>query len=247
MNKIVLYVAGFLSFASQSGAAIIYSTSFENPPFHLGQAAGQDGWVNFGNPANVVIENTLAHTGSQALQISATGAVGQTGVQHPESFDTSANPNKIVLVTVDMLRQSGGTLSGVEDLAGFDGAGTDLGVIRWTSNDSLLIVSGSGTITVPSALTKNTWNTFGLAFDFSTRTFSASLNGSLVASGLPFSGASSSPVWTGASLTIQVPGTDNVFFDNYSSSSVSSVPEPISLSLCALGLLTLALYRRKLL
>jgi hypothetical protein len=97
---------------------------------------------------------------------------------------------------------------------------------------------------VPNALTKNTWNTFGLAFDFSTRTFSAFLNGSLEASSLPFSGASASPVWSGASLTIQVPGRDNVFFDNYNSSSVSSVPEPVSLSLCALGVLAVVLYRR---
>jgi hypothetical protein len=246
MPRIIWYLVVFSVLAAPSAASTIYSTSFENPPFHTGQAAGQDGWVDFGNPANVFIEDTFADTGSQALQISATGAAGQAGVLHPESFDTSTSADKTVLVTVDMLRQSGGILSAVQDLAGFDGSGTDLGVIRWANNDSLLIVSGGGTIIIPNALTLDTWNLFGLEFDFTTRTFSAFLNGTLEASDLPFAGSSSSPVWGGASLTIQGPVSDNVFFDNYNSSTLAAVPEPGTASLGILVVLGFVAMRRRL-
>lgn len=240
MRRLIPYLALVLGLSLKlSAATVIYSTSFENPPFVPGQAAGQDGWIDFGNPTHVSIENTFAHTGSQAVQISASGASGQTGIGRIDPFDSS-NGDSLILLTVDMYRQSGGTPSGVEDLAGFDGSSTDIGVIRWASDNSLMIVDGNGTITVKNALTLNTWNTFGLAFDFSTRTFNAYLNGTLEASGLPFSGGNS-PEFLAGSLTIQGPGTDNVFFDNY---SASATPEPMYLPVCALGLVALALYRR---
>src|SRR5580704_17381765 len=45
---------------------VLYSTSFENPPFTTGPIAGQDGWNVFG-PGISTVENSFADTGSQAV------------------------------------------------------------------------------------------------------------------------------------------------------------------------------------
>src|SRR5580692_10300358 len=57
---------------------VLYSTSFENPPFTAGQAiAGQDGWNVFG-PGAEEVESFFADTGSQAVFVDG-GAASQTG------------------------------------------------------------------------------------------------------------------------------------------------------------------------
>src|SRR5580658_5668575 len=76
-------VTGFiLLFGFQFGApawadTVIYSTSFENPPFTVGSIAGQDGWSVFG-PGAQEVENFFADTGSQAVFVDGAAAT-QTG------------------------------------------------------------------------------------------------------------------------------------------------------------------------
>src|SRR5580700_4159335 len=59
---------------------VLYSTSFENPPFTTGPIAGQDGWNVFG-PGISTVENSFADTGSQAVFVDG-GTASQSGPYH---------------------------------------------------------------------------------------------------------------------------------------------------------------------
>src|SRR5580704_10407988 len=61
---------------------VLYSTSFENPPFTTGRIAGQDGWNVFG-PGISTVENSFAKSGSQAVFVDG-GTASQSGPYHSD-------------------------------------------------------------------------------------------------------------------------------------------------------------------
>jgi len=67
LSKLIL-VGALLLLTASASAVVVYSTSFENPPFVLGSINNQDGWVNgSGTGQSQSIVNNYARTGSQSL------------------------------------------------------------------------------------------------------------------------------------------------------------------------------------
>ena len=73
-----LTLAAFCGTASPVSAAVLYATSFENPPFTVGPIAGQDGWAEFPG-SGAFVENSFALTGTQAVDVIPALATGQNG------------------------------------------------------------------------------------------------------------------------------------------------------------------------
>jgi len=74
-----LTLAAFCGTASPVSAAVLYATSFENPPFTVGPIAGQDGWAEFPGSGAAFVENSFALTGTQAVDVIPALATGQNG------------------------------------------------------------------------------------------------------------------------------------------------------------------------
>jgi hypothetical protein len=68
-------------------------TGFEEPDFHVGRLAGQNGWSGSGVG---MIENTTAKEGKQALVINSSGTSCQNGVGVSVRYTTIDNPGKPV-------------------------------------------------------------------------------------------------------------------------------------------------------
>jgi hypothetical protein len=96
-------------------------------------------------------------------------------------------------------------------------------------------------------VTFDQYNNFDLALDYNTSTYSVSLNGALLESGLPFFTAGATELTDADISALQASdsatsnATGVAYFDNY---SVSSVPEPASLGLVAMAALSLTRRRR---
>jgi hypothetical protein len=221
----------FISYLTGMNASTLYSTGFETPTFNTGQLAGQNGWTDDGNASHITVENTFVNTGSQAVQFSASGASGQTGVFLADNYVVPA-ASPVITMTVDYYRASGGTASERVDVSGFDQNANGLGLVRWDANNGLEIVSGNSDTVSNGLLSSNTWEAISIAYNFSNDTFSVYLNNNLVKANLPFyQGGATSTEFLEGGLFIQNPGTDLTYFDNYSVTASAPTPELATLYL----------------
>jgi hypothetical protein len=210
---------------------VLYSTSFENPPFTAGQAiAGQDGWSVFG-PGAEEVESFFADTGTQAVFLDG-GAASQTG---PYQTTTTAGP--LVDLSADLAIFSSTTQSDWQ--FGALGPGLDgfLGGINILSDGSIeALTAGNpviGTFTRASSFDSTAWVNVNLLFNLTTQTYDISVGGVLLDSDVAFCG--SNGVCTGATLSTFANGlfdtfgggNDSGYMDNYAVTLVTAAtPEP---------------------
>jgi hypothetical protein len=230
---------------------VLYSTSFENPPFTPGEAiAGQNGWSVFG-PGAEEVENFFADTGSQAVFVDG-GATAQTG-----PYYTSTSTGPLVDLSADLAIFTSGAQTDWQ--FGALGPGLDgfLGGINILSDDSIeALTAGNpiiGTFMRASGFDSTAWVNVNLLFDLTTQTYDISVGGVLLDSDVPFCG--SNGACTGANISTFANGlfdtfgggTDSGYMDNYSVTLVTPItttPEP-STALPLVLLLGLGLALRK--
>lgn len=230
--------------ASPAGAQVLYSTGFEAPTFSTGPLAGQGGWGVFGTAAAVQVQNTFVHTGTQAVAVIPALAASQTG-----PFRALVTTAPIVLQSADIYLASSSTQSPWQ----FAGLGNGLigfaGGINFSAGGSIFAIS-SGNPNIGS-YARDTWNHLDLVMNFVTQRFTVRLNGTTLASGLPFCGANfSCPGAVVASygsgifdVLSAVPGRNDLgIIDNY---RVAAVPEPTAVLLLASGLVGVAAAHRR--
>jgi len=232
--------------AAQAG--VVYSTGFETSDgYTTGPISGQNGWQVFNSPL-AQVENTFADGGSQALWINGNSNSDQNGAYH---VDAPTEP--IIELSADLY-----IASGIENEWQFSATGPGLsgyigGINLIPTNpvggltDNIQIESGSlGTV---GTFNLNTWNLVDFVFDMDTQTYSFSLNGTLIASGLAFCGSNSgctgAPVASYADSFFDVFGstnsTDEGYMDNFSlTQSTGAAPEPGTLLLMGAGLALVA-------
>jgi hypothetical protein len=231
------------------GNSIVYSTSFEDPPFTPGVITGQDGWNVFG-PGVSTVENTFAESGTQAVFISGATA-SQSGPYHA---DTSTG-TPYVDVSADIAIFTSSTQTEWQFAALGPNLTGYLGGINILANNEIVpITAGSqeiGTFTRATTFDGTAWQHIDLLFNMTAQTYSVTLNGTLLASGLSFCGSNST--CTGASLPTYGDGffdsfgtgNDAAYMDNYSVTNVSGTPEPGTSMLMLGGAGLLALVRRR--
>ena len=226
-----------------ASAQTLYSTGFENPPFTTGTIAGQDGWQVFGTANAAQVENTNAESGSQAVEVIPALDTGQSGPYHVDS--TSAS---LVDLSADLYLASSSNPSQWQ----FAALGPTL-----TPFLGGILINADGTVHTITAgfpnvgtWTYNAWNHVDLRFDITNQTYSLSINGSLVASGVAdcgdnttCTGGETSDYGAGAFNTLGGEANNDIgFMDNF---SVAIVPEPGSGILFGAGLVVLMLIRGK--
>jgi len=231
-------VTGFiLLFGFQFGApawadTVLYSTSFENPPFTAGSSiAGQDGWSVFG-PGAQEVENFFADTGSQAVFVDGAAAT-QTG-----PYQTTATTGPLVDLSADLAIFTSSTQSEWQFAATGPGLVGYLGGIDIQSNGDISAITTAsgdtdiGTYTRATTFDGTAWVNVNLLFDLATQTYDISVGGVLLASDVPFCGGNA--ICTGANLSTFGTGffdtfgggNDSAYMDNYSVTLVTPTPEP---------------------
>jgi len=239
-------------------AAILYSTSFENPPFTLGPIAGQDGWNVVGSGISVV-ENSFAKTGSQAVFVDG-GTPDQSGPYHS---DFSTGP--LLDVSADIAIFTSSTQSEWQFAALGSGLFPFIGGIDVFPDNSFVALTAGfpvlGTFPRATAFDSTAWHHIDLLFNFPAQTYNIALDGTTLASNLPFCGdngpCAGAPVSSysdgyfdsfGQSTFGGTPGTNDAgYLDNYRVANVTGVPEPSSMILLVIGLAGICIgLRRKL-
>jgi len=225
-----IYNAGSAGKCKSAVAGTLYSTGFENPPFTLGNLSGQDGWqvssVCAPVSATVLVENTLVQSGSQAVSVG--GSVScQSGPYHS---DSSTGPLVELSAGIYIATSSSQTqwqFAGLgPGLAPFIG-----GVGILATGQIVAITAGLPTV---GTWTYNAWNNLDFLFNFNTQTYTITLNGVPLASGVPFCGdngpcAGAHVSSYGTSLFDSFGGgNDTGYIDNFSVSSPTVAISSIS-------------------
>jgi hypothetical protein len=241
MQRLVLTIAALAlwlgCFERASADTIIYQTGFENPPFSTGPLNGQDGWETQFTKANVFVQSNLAEEGSQAVQIQATGSNVVTGAFHDDPFDTHGSA--VIRLRSYIYLQSSSTQS-TWALEGEDSAINTLGGFDVFPDGRIRLVTPSLPIVTTPLVQRDKWYSYEVDFQFATQTFQVSINGSPIASSVPFFQNSTTNVFLtgiyGLSRATPV-GNDSFFLDNYDVRAGTIVPELASLPLFLVGLM----------
>lgn len=213
-----------------------FMTGFEPTPaipaYSLGNLAGQNGWSVFG-PGVVTVENFLVKTGTQAVFVDGgVTATSQSGPYHTDS----AGP--VVNLSADIYLASSSVETSWQFAAlnffppyPFDG-GID---VNAGTNTIQAITAGMPVI---GTFTRDQWNHVDILLNFTTQLFGISINGSTLASNLPFCEAEFACTSTGTVASYSsgffdtfggVTGSNDLgIIDNY---AVTTTPEPTSLLL----------------
>ncbi|MFO0789330.1 MAG: PEP-CTERM sorting domain-containing protein [Pirellulales bacterium] len=170
---------------STHAAGTILSTGFE-PPMVTGQLQGQQGWaVAGGGTSTAIVENSVVHSGTQALQVTKTAAPNN---DRRWAVPQNGYPTeRFVVVDWDM-RVAPSLSAAFGPFFGMEGYDADLspyvlgslGVDAATGN-VLYQEQGTGTLLEGPIVSFNQWHHFRLVFDFLTDTYRGFVNGTQVA------------------------------------------------------------------
>jgi hypothetical protein len=233
-----------MPFGSLAGALLLMSlstvsahadfvTGFEPPSYTLGPLDGQNGWSVFGTSGFVGVETFEVDSGAQAVSVATSNGFTQTGPWHAGGVT-----GPIVDLSADIMLNSSSDETPWQfaatgaNLIGYAG-GIDITPSATPDIDTITAISG--TSPVVGTLTRNEWNQVNIILNYTSQTFSIVLNGSTLASNLPFCG-SNGPC-TGAYVSdVNADGFFDSFegasandlgvIDNYSYVTVTATPEP---------------------
>lgn len=209
--------------AAFSEAQTLFSTGFESPGYSPGGLTRQNSWYTFGNgnAGNPQVQNTVVRTGSQAISVNASGAVGYS--LHELTYSDSG-ANKIVEGSIQLNMASLGTSwNGLCFIGGNDSNPT-VGCLSVSTFGAPFITNFVNPI-VGRAVAPGTWNEFRLRLDFTAQTMTGFVNGNTIGT-VPFRSAVRTLAAVGFGFSA-IPGSNIAYFDDLSvSASAPSVPLP---------------------
>jgi hypothetical protein len=237
-----VFFAAFLVLASRAARAdtVLYSTGFESPAFTTGPLAGQNGWSVYG-PGTPAVEGFFADTGNQAVFVDG-GSAGQSG-----PYYALASSGPLISLSADLAIFSSSTETQWQFAALGSGLVGYLGGIDIEANGNIEAITAGlpviGTFTRATAFNSSAWQSIDLLFNIATQTYSVTLNGTVLASSVPFCGSNAG--CTGATLSFGDAffdsfggGNDSGYMDNVSIVSVAPEPSlifPVAVALAGIG------------
>jgi hypothetical protein len=220
-------------------AAMIYSKGFEAPTFVPGSLNLQDGWDGHthGVASAAKVQTAIVHSGAQAVRIDGSAVANSAWYEKHVDFDPLALGTPIVTVEWWM-RLDGATANG--KAWGLDVYGTDdkrVGYLQINPSNKVKFNGATTNMTIA----RGVWYDYKLVFDYTTNKYQGYVNGTLVApaAAMPHHhgfGDIDLTRWGSASNKCN----DLAYFDDL---TITTTPEPTTLSLLGLG--ALALLRRR--
>jgi hypothetical protein len=194
-------------------------------------------------------ENTVVGSGAQAVSVDSS-VTAEAGPRHDDS------PTGPLINLAADIRLKSSTTQTDWDFGGLGPGGIQfLGGVGVGANGNVsLIASG---FPVVGTLTRDAWHNVDLLFSMTTQTYVASLDGTVLASHVPFCGDNTTCAGAfistyGRSLfhtfgNTSGTGNDTGYLDNFSVEDVAVVSEPTTLFLCGTTMvgLGLTLWRRR--
>lgn len=218
--------------ATESNAALIYSTGFEPPTYTTGSLSGQDGWTGFAS-----VQSTSAASGNQALQIHYTGST------FAPATHLLATPTAGQIITIEAdLRihypmQAQGDGVAVLTVVGDSGTIGRFGYILGHYRFGNMTFNVYGDPLAPN----DTWHHFVFEMNFPMQTISATFNGTSLGT-LPIINAVAPTTLSSIRISAnQASFPLDAYFDNI---TITSIPEPGSLALLGLALPVVVRRRR---
>jgi hypothetical protein len=209
-------------------ASVVFQTGFEttdSPSYTIGPLTGQNGWccTSVG-----VVENSVVFAGIQAVELDASGTVGQNLENQGLTYTATGNPEFLVTMSTEFMESATGSSSLWDVLVGFGSPGF-LGQIL--VGNGVASLDGIGAVSVPLGV----WNDYQLILNFTSQTETATVNGQTIGSEPFQSLATGLNPSQGLAFGINSsPGTDSGFWDNVS--VIATTPEPSGLVLTLIGL-----------
>jgi hypothetical protein len=228
-SKLIVACLTAASAWGSAQAATVFSTGFEAPTYAAGALAAQDGWAGAGT-----VQSAVVGGGSQALQLSGTGAAyASHGISYAIGTDRVSVQTSFFVPTGTSVSQAGIAVTG------------NTGFIGQLDNVSGLYALGNvNANTSPVAFAAGVWHLLDIEFDFTTKIMAGFVDGTSLGS-IAINNAAQPSMLTGLTLFFQgQPSTaaTTMYFDNV---SVSNVPEPGPMALVGLALAGLCLASRK--
>lgn len=230
-------LAAFSLTSTQAHGATLNSQTFEG--FSNGDLVGQGGWFqDIGTAAAFQVQNTLANTGSKALQVDQAGQPNFT--RAIQFLSTAGSP--VIVISMDFYVALASN-TGQFRLTTFTTSNTAFADVIITSTGSTQLFNEAVNASVSAAaVTVNAWHSVQLSMDFNGRTMGVRFDdGPTTSLGMGVNSVNS----LGAIAIMALPsgtGTSKMFVDNL---EVASVPEPSTMVLLGLGLAAAAGLRRR--
>lgn len=274
-RKFIGMLAGVVMISVPAFGIPVYSTGFEStetPPFVVGTLAPQNLWLkqDVGTGAgSAVVQNDVVKTGTQAVAVTKAPNTS-TFVFRPVTVVTNATTDRYVYVSADVqYDRSSASTSIFGPFVGLDifqgnnrvaTAGFDSMTNDFLIYDPTLVNSGGTLVpnglqpTGPGVAAPQTWYKLLVSLDFTAKVYHLYVNGIeyTPAAGIGFVTPSATTITDGDFAVLPADGdaaaqaaTTTGYFDNFSVSTNSVVPEPASAAAILLGGATLLARRRR--
>jgi hypothetical protein len=181
--------------ALPASATVLYSTNFASPSFSTGALAGQAGWgVVSTQPNEVTVQDTVTDGGEPAVNLGQSAAT----VYYQYGPLTPTDP---IVVSMDIDEDapgfSGLTFAVISSAGVFDDNPNDDRAAGVEINGGLRAIPTSSATLAP--LSTGVWYDLSMTLDYATQTYDIAVDGSIVATNIPFCGyESDSATCTGA-------------------------------------------------
>lgn len=182
MKKIA--ILGLVVAAGAAHATILWSDTFES--YAANSTLGANGYSTFGGDS-FKVSTVRAQAGTKSVARDLT--VAGTYAWHDTPYDSSTDPNKVVVGSVYQYIESGTTLGVDECTVGLEGYNFNVDAIGWarvdTSAGELLVVGaqGNGFYTGPN-VALDAWHKLDVVMDFDGMVARARVNGVYHGSGI---------------------------------------------------------------
>lgn len=245
LSYLIFAFALFLC-AARVTAQVIYSTSFESPAFVNGNLASQDAWMSSNDPPTPgrgIVQNTLSHSGSQAVLIDASVSNSTDWFWKPLNYSVPVATAPIMQINWSLNLDGGSPPStgwGIDMYDGSSPVQRRLYAVYVNSAGMLQVQDGFSFFNTGVVVSRNLWHNFRVDLDYASRQAKVFVDNTLVAQNHSL-GPNINNVLSDVDLyNIDGNGGDKAYYDDF---SVTNVPEPASASLVAIVIL--AIRRRR--